>query len=72
MTEPQRFDFLRMSRSLQTARLVVSRAGTSILRPSEKALLGSGLSDIEDFLQACQDKREEAAKGINGYKGTAR
>jgi hypothetical protein len=67
MTQAQHFDFLKMSRSLQTAIALLRHAGG--LRGSEKGYLIDGLSDIEDLLQACQAKREAAAKGINGYKG---
>jgi hypothetical protein len=67
MTQPQRFDFLKMSRSLNAT--ITALRYAKGLRPGEKDLLIAGLGDMGDLLQACQDRRDAAAIGINGYKG---
>jgi hypothetical protein len=70
MTEPQRYDFMKMSRSVHT--IVTVLKNSKGLRSGEKAILIGALFDIEDLLQACQNKRDEAQRGINGYKGAGR
>jgi hypothetical protein len=70
MTEPKRYDFMKMSRACLTIISVLKNSKG--LRAGEKAILISAMFEIEDLLQDCQNKRDAAARGINGYKGAAR